>query len=578
MDTATQDSTATDVISSVTTPRRKLNRLFAGVVALLLIGEIAAMTGFYHEAIWEGEQRVESAARLAETNLVRTFESANYILTQVAELGRSKPMADLADDEAAWRQLLGMRAGLPEEGTLWIVDAEGTTRLSSVYFPTPEVDVRDRDYYSAHISSRRELAVGPMVQTKRRDFQAFHISRRIEDSSGRLLGIAVVGFDAPVFSEFHHSLDLGHDSNLTVVRRDGQIVMRQPDPARYVGKLANTGPITTMLAAGLSEGVVRTVSPLDQVERLRAFRLVPRYDVVVAVGMAMDDVLELWWEILWGSMAGLVALLAVLGGMARQALAALDREAALIDGLEATLSQRTTEAETRAREARLANESKTRFLAAASHDLRQPLQAAGMFAEVLAGRLEDTPDMPIVDKLRQSLDATQLLLTTLLDVSTLEAGHVEAHPTAFPLAPLLSNLADQLELEAQTRKLDFKVVLTDSWVISDPVLLERVVRNLLVNAFRYTKTGGVLLGCRKRGQDVAICVVDTGVGIPQDKFSAIFEDFTRLADKGRGPDRGLGLGLSVVRRTAQLLRHPVEVTSTVGKGSCFSVVVPLAKG
>ena len=578
MDTATQDSTATEVISSATTPRRKLNRLFTGVVALLLIGEIAAMTGFYHEAIWEGEQRVESAARLAETNLVRTFESANYILTQVAELGRSKPMADLADDEAAWRQLLGMKAGLPEEGTLWIVDAEGTTRLSSVYFPTPQVDVRDRDYYSAHISSRRELVVGPMVQTKRRDFQAFHISRRIEDSSGRLLGIAVVGFDAPVFSEFHRSLDLGHDSNLTVVRRDGQIVMRQPDPARYVGKLANTGPITTMLAAGLSEGVVRTISPLDQVERLRGFRLVPRYDVVVAVGMAMDDVLELWWEILWGSMAGLVALLAVLGGMARQALAALDREAALIDGLEATLSQRTTEAETRAREARLANESKTRFLAAASHDLRQPLQAAGMFAEVLAGRLEDTPDMPIVDKLRQSLDATQLLLTTLLDVSTLEAGHVEAHPTAFPLAPLLSNLADQLELEAQTRKLDFKVVLTDSWVISDPVLLERVVRNLLVNAFRYTKTGGVLLGCRKRGQDVAICVVDTGVGIPQDKFSAIFEDFTRLADKGRGPDRGLGLGLSVVRRTAQLLRHPVEVTSTVGKGSCFSVVVPLAKG
>jgi signal transduction histidine kinase len=139
---------------------------------------------------------------------------------------------------------------------------------------------------------------------------------------------------------------------------------------------------------------------------------------------------------------------------------------------------------------------------------------------------------------------------------------------------MLASLYDQMEPEATAKGLTIRVVPTGAWVVSDPVLLERILRNLLVNAIRYTEQGGVVLGCRRRGDKVAICVVDSGMGIPADKFEAVFEDFTRLGEKGAGGQRGLGLGLglSVVRRTARLLEHGVELRSRPGKGSCFAVV------
>nr|WP_249209238.1 HAMP domain-containing sensor histidine kinase [Magnetospirillum sulfuroxidans] len=254
----------------------------------------------------------------------------------------------------------------------------------------------------------------------------------------------------------------------------------------------------------------------------------------------------------------------------------LKREEELIQGLEETVRDRTHEAEQRAEEARRANDSKTRFLAAASHDLRQPLQAAGMFVEALSARLGNSPHQNIVDKMRQSVDATQALLATLLDVSTLEAGHIEPVPTTFSVAPMLTALVEQLEPEASKRNLVLRLVPTDAEIISDPVLLERMLRNLLYNALRYTKEGKILVGCRHRGNKIAICVVDTGIGIPEDKFTAIFEDFSRLGVKGHGSDRGLGLGLAVVRRMAELLGHGIEVRSQVDKGSSFAVIVPLA--
>ncbi|MBF0325926.1 MAG: sensor histidine kinase [Alphaproteobacteria bacterium] len=570
----------TDSVASTVSlnPRQRIRHLLAGLAGLLVAAEIIGMSSLREEAIWEAEQKASAATRLLEAHMLRTFQASEYILSQVTDIGRSRPMAELAKDDVAWIRLNEIKQALPEPGTLWITDAAGNVVLGTPYFPWPTSDVVDRYYYFAHLQGRQDLVIGPMVRVKSREVFAFHVSKRIDDRAGSMIGVAAIGFDAPTFTNFHENLELGADSNLTVSGMDGRVILRQPDGGRYVGTQVKDGPVGQAVAAGNTEGVLQVISPLDGIERIRAFKVMPRYGVVVGAGIAIDDALELWWEVLWGSLAGITALMGVLVWAARYVFESLDREEGLIAGLDARLRLRTEEAEARAREAREANESKTRFLAAASHDLRQPLQAAGMFAEALAARLENTPHMGVIDKLRQSLDATQLLLSTLLDVSTLEAGHVDAQPTTFPLAPFISNLADQLEMEAQARKLDFKVVLPDAWIVSDPVLLERVVRNLLVNAMRYTKSGGVLLGCRRRGDHLAICVIDTGPGIPADKIDAIFEDFTRLGDKGRGQDRGLGLGLSVVRRTAQLLGHPIEVKSRVGKGSCFAIVVPLAAG
>ncbi|MFC7335359.1 sensor histidine kinase [Rhodocista pekingensis] len=226
-------------------------------------------------------------------------------------------------------------------------------------------------------------------------------------------------------------------------------------------------------------------------------------------------------------------------------------------------------------QARQREAERSRFLAHASHDLRQPVQAVSIFTELLVQRLAGTEHQGTVDKLQQAVAATQNLLNALLDAAVLDSGQVQPHVSAFPLGPLLASLADQVREEAAAKRLRLRIVPTSAWVVSDPVLLERLLRNLLLNALRFTSSGGMLLGCRPRGRQLALCVVDSGIGIPADKLKAVFEDFTRLGE-GDGSSRGFGLGLGVVRRMAGVLNHGIEVRSTPGRGSTFAVLVPRA--
>lgn len=511
-------------------------------------------------------------ARLLEEFIERTFRSAEFIADHAVQLAKRQPLPELAQSQAAWNDLRALTLGLPETGTLWIVDRDGMLVLGSTGFPSPVRSLSDRYYFSAHLERRRHLVVGPLVQTKARGTQAFHLSKRIEDDSGNLIGVAVVGIDAEPFTNFHRTLGHGGNSSLAVVDGQGRVIMRQPHPELGVERSLAGGPIMLGLQKK-PDGIVRGISMLDGVARISAYRMVEPYGVAVVASVAIEDALQPWWTNLWAMLGALSGIGLVLGALAAFAFRSLSREEAMMAGLEAAIRDRTQEATRNAEEARAANLSKSRFLAAASHDLRQPLQAAGMFLEALSVRLNDTPHAPIIGKLRQSLDSTQALLTMLLDISTLEAGRIKPSPTTFPLAPLLASLVDQMEPEAAERNLRLRVASTSAWIYSDPTLLERILRNLLVNALRYTEKGGVLIGCRRRGHTLAIQVIDSGTGIAPESMDAIFEEFTRLQDR----NDGLGLGLSVVRRTARLLGHEVEVKSQQGKGSCFTIFVPLVK-
>ncbi|MGE5547894.1 MAG: ATP-binding protein [Solirubrobacterales bacterium] len=552
--------------------------LLLSLVALLSVGVAATyLANLRARMVAEASQHASAAARLLEEHVLRTFRATEFLIDQVSDLARERSLDELRGDRKAWLQLKHLAEGLPEPGTLWVIGADGHVVLGSLSFPFPANDVSDRYYYEAHRQSPdRGLVIGPLVQVKSRDMQAFHLSKRITTADGSFKGVAAAGIDLGYFTGFHNSLSLGPNATIAIFDAEGRVILRQPQPERWVDRTVAGGPIM-MAAMTEKKGVITSPSPLDGIDRLVAYRRIEPYGVIVATGVAMDDALEGWWAAVAAMASTLAILAALLGSVAVFAFRGINREEALLASLEARVEERTREAELRAAEAREANETKTKFLAAASHDLRQPLQAAGMFAEVLSVRTADTPMFAIVDKLRQSIEATQALLTTLLDVSTLEAGRVEPNVGAVPLAPLMANLLDQLEPEASRRQLELRMVPTGLWVRSDPVLLERTLRNLLVNAVAYTGKGKVLIGCRRRGNEVAIQVVDTGCGIPADKLNEIFEDFTRLGDKGSGASRGLGLGLSVVRRMTRLMGHRIEVRSTPGKGSMFAVVVPVAR-
>ncbi|WP_448204163.1 ATP-binding protein [Azospirillum sp. sgz302134] len=226
-------------------------------------------------------------------------------------------------------------------------------------------------------------------------------------------------------------------------------------------------------------------------------------------------------------------------------------------------------------DAERANQAKTRFLAAASHDLRQPFQAMSLFHHILTAKLTDPKQREVAHKLGEALAAGNTLLNTLLDTSALEAGNVKPRPVVLPVRDITDRLAREFAEQAAGKGLTLRAVPSSAFVRSDPVLLERMVRNLLVNALRYTGSGRILLGCRHRGDRLLIEVWDTGPGIAPDHQQRIFEDFYRCGTDQRDSGGGLGLGLSIVRRTAQILGHRVEVRSRVGKGTVFSIAVPL---
>ncbi|MGB1086960.1 MAG: sensor histidine kinase [Alphaproteobacteria bacterium] len=251
------------------------------------------------------------------------------------------------------------------------------------------------------------------------------------------------------------------------------------------------------------------------------------------------------------------------------------------DGLEDEVIRRTKDLEDARAEAVQANIAKSRFLAHASHDLSQPLEAMNLFVGALDRQSDSKRVKAITHDLRAAQRSMRQLLAALLDISQIEAGVITPNPEPLRLSALFSQLAAEYAPLAGEKGLTFKLVQTDHEVMVDRMLLERILRNLITNAIRYTDEGSVLLGCRHHPADddgnrrVRIEVRDSGPGIPPHDLESIFEEFKQLDFAGRDKSEGLGLGLTIAKRTADLIDETLDVRSQEGCGSVFSVTVTL---
>jgi signal transduction histidine kinase/Na+/proline symporter/CheY-like chemotaxis protein len=240
--------------------------------------------------------------------------------------------------------------------------------------------------------------------------------------------------------------------------------------------------------------------------------------------------------------------------------------------LEQRVAERTAELAGAKAEAERANRAKTRFLAAVSHDLAQPLNAAHLFVHALAPRLSEPEHRQALDNIDGALGSAESLLAGLLDISRLDAGGMEPNEQVFRIGDLVQHLAAEFRVLAAEKGLPLDCVGTDAWVRSDPQLLRRVLQNFLGNAVKYTARGRILVGVRRRGDALSVEVWDTGPGIAESDQGLIFEEFRRL-DRG---GQGLGLGLAIAERIARLLGHPLRLRSWPGRGTVFAIDVPRA--
>jgi signal transduction histidine kinase len=249
--------------------------------------------------------------------------------------------------------------------------------------------------------------------------------------------------------------------------------------------------------------------------------------------------------------------------------------------LEQRVAERTVEltrvntelAEARAA-AEEANISKTRFFAAAGHDILQPLNAARLYSSSLVERLGETENREMVRNIDSSLESVEAILGAVLDISRLDTGAMKARVQTVALKDLLKRIETDFAPIALAKNLKFTVLSSSLAIRTDPNLLRRVVQNLVSNAIKYTNSGKVLVGVRRAGDHAFIQVLDSGIGIPASKFRTVFKEFARL-DEGARTAPGLGLGLSIVDRISRVLSHPVELQSTPGHGTSFKVRVPV---
>jgi two-component system, sensor histidine kinase len=245
------------------------------------------------------------------------------------------------------------------------------------------------------------------------------------------------------------------------------------------------------------------------------------------------------------------------------------------------LRAETALAEAARREAELANRAKTQFFAAASHDLRQPLHALGLFAEALRQKSKDDETMQLINSINSSVDALDGLFSELMDITKIDTGGVEPRPTDFQLDEVFRKIRLHFEPIAFEKGLLLHVRGGHRHAYADPLLVERIVRNLVSNAIRYTTDGGVLVCARTRGPRLLLQVWDTGVGIKEGDRERVFDEFVQLHDAGTTPEahqrKGLGLGLAIVRRLSALMNAPLTLRSIAGKGSVFTLEVPVGR-
>lgn len=551
--------------------------LTAIVLAMTLLGGAAwgsLSLVDYVNTLDRAERGTRQAAAFLEGHADAVLDGGAAVLARVADRLEGGGLASLSD--SALGSALGEALAASQFAVLSILDADGRT----VFGPSIEPDGGTASLFHG-AAGGLELLHG---QVDGQD--SILMVRHILGRGGAVDGAVLLALPS---SSLHTVLDVFSDGRHSVAG------LFRLDGTRLAGiggaGIGGIGPLPTLEPGAESVEGDWTIGGQDGGEGVViGLKRMRDFPAVAAVALPRAVVLEPWSSRLQHGFTMVGVSVIALFGLGALGWASLRREAAARDALRdanARLEQRVEErtADLRSLNQKLvralaekerANQAKARFLSAANHDLRQPFQALRLFHHLLMERLKESRERSIAEKMGEALDSGEKLLHALLEVATLDAGVVRPNIAEVSIATVLDGVAAEFRGLAADKRLDLRVRGCAAMVRTDATLLTRMLGDLLRNAIAYTPAGGVVVGCRRRGQWLRIEVWDTGPGIAAEHLDAIFEDFVQLGNPERDRRRGLGLGLPKVRRKAALLGHAVEVRSRPGQGSVFSVMVPLA--
>jgi len=523
------------------------------------------------DAWWDRAQSEEQARTVLHTTQTLLREHAGRSLAFIQhDLDAIAERVATGGISTNWHQLLCHHAGhQPDVLGLGLVTAEGRLAAHSAISAPADLDLSDREYFRAHRDGQ-PVHVGTPVMGRIASTAFFTLSQRIE-AQGRFLGVAMAAIRLDLFSDLYRSLGTAPFAlTISVLRDDGTPIVQEPEARAPVAATWKA-----LVRRGLEHGTPEAIELADE-QRFYAMGRVPGLPVVVGVAADRAEILAPWWEqvLRTGSFTGLgIFVIATLGTMVgrglrreRLALAALRRANEKLTAISREQMQARRMAED-------ASAAKSRLLAAVTHDLSQPLRAARFHLEALEREAATAYQRALVARMAAATDLQQEMLDHLVQETVLESGTLQLQRRLFPVTEVLEDVAGLYRAEAARKRIDLRVVDCSLLLHSDPALLRRIVLNIVSNAVRYTPSGRILLGCRRGEEALRIEVWDTGPGIAEDDLGIIFEEFRRGAAAQTEPC-GLGLGLSIVRRTAAALGMNVGVQAKSGRGTCFTVSIP----
>jgi signal transduction histidine kinase len=563
--------------------------LTAAMAGTLIIGFVFGvdLTLVRHNDLQVGERRLQHFGLMMAEHTARTFEAIDVLLRDTAtDLSGNRRDWEKWESAKGWEYIAQRHSrSMPQLRDLIVFDRHGNQRFISTHFPAPHINVKDRPYFQALEGGAEASSFGPYVGRNSGRY-TYALSRRLVGDNGVFSGAVFASVEPGYLQDFCWPNRLSDDFEAVLTNARGEIISscRPTDLSRqssvlgaraatslFDGKLKNLIP-ETGLAKG--NGLLVSVAAVPGFADLRIVTAIPEKTVLASWQSRLFELATL------GTLVTIVLLVGALlvRRQVREMTTMTEELAASHEHLEERIRAATGELAGQKDAAERANAAKSRFLAAASHDLRQPLHALSLFSadlqrQIRNGTLSELPRL--AEQISASTTMLGDLLDSLLDISRLDVAGIKPDRRPFPIQPVFDRVANSFRRAAVDRKIALRFRATPLWADSDPLLLDRMIANLVSNALRYTQPGGrVLVAARRRGELVLIEVRDSGIGIAREHQAAIFAEFYQVGNTAREHNKGLGLGLSIVDRLARALDIQVALRSRLGEGTTFALRVP----
>jgi signal transduction histidine kinase/DNA-binding response OmpR family regulator len=524
----------------------------------------------------------ESSVQTAESNLARysltlaenadrSFKSLDLVLSSFGDYLDRKGVTDsasyrrLASDQETHILLREKIAGLPQVDAVTMIDGDGKLINFSRYWPIPDVDISDRDYYQAlKADSTLESFVSAPVRNRGSGSWNIYVARRLNDRNGEFMGLLLGALSLQYIENFFGATALGLNTSISLVREDGTLLARFPH-TDMIGKPSSGGG-QRALATG---GSIREPSSRDQLMRLRAAKMLPNYPALVTVSQTEESALRSWrgMAVLLGTMS-LISVIVVLVAACM-------------------IARWWNKHENLRRAAESANAAKSTFLAMMSHEIRTPLNAVlGLATTLLDTRLE-AEQRRFVQAIHNAGDSLLEILNDILDFSKLESGQLSLEQIAFSAEALVHNTLSIIGPRASAKDMTVDSIGDASLppaLIGDAGRIRQVLLNLVSNAVKFTSAGEIVVSTRCIWRDdrhaaIEWAVRDTGMGIAPDKLGSLFVNFVQADNSISRRFGGSGLGLAICKRLVEQMGGEIKVLSTLGQGSTFSfrLTLPIAE-